>query len=384
MGAISLHDVQLNKSELILYAISFLVSAVSGLLTAITPIRALKIGGGPIELGLLGSLGPLIYSPTTILAGMVSDRFGRKPFVVLSTLLYALTCTMYYFSKDIPGMLFSRCLEGISLAILWPPLESLLSRVSSKDPQEIASKFGISWSSGSSLGALTASASISTITFETATASSVLVLVLCTLATLFIPKETSKTSFAKQVYTDAKKSTSELMAWALAFTYSFSQGIAFFIYPAFSDLLGNPPVVSLLLSSSVMLGRTIAFGFGKTLTSKVNLGLILIFASAAILPIATASPYPSVFFTGLSFGLGVGICYLASLDFAVHSSPSDRGKYTGRFEGSLGIGYLVGPIAAGTVFPITPFAPFILTLSLNTWLLALNLTKKRYEVLRAH
>lgn len=367
---------QLKKSESVLYAISFLVSAVSGLLTAITPIKALEIGGGPIELGLLGSLGPLVYSPTTVLVGMVSDRFGRKPFIVLSTMLYALACTMYYFSRDIQGMLVSRCLEGLSLAVLWPPLESLLSRVSSRDPQEVVSRFGISWSSGSSVGALTASASISVVTFETATASSALILILCSLATLSLLAEPGSPPPVERTGPEAEKPTTEIMAWALAFTYSFSQGVAFFIYPAFSVLLGNPPVVSLLLSSSVMLGRTIAFGVGRGLTSKVNMGLILIFASAVVLPIATSISPSSVFLTGLLFGLGVGICYLASLDFAIRSSLSDRGKYAGRFEGSLGIGYLVGPIAAGSVFSLTPFAPFILTLGLNVGLLVLNVAKK--------
>lgn len=293
------------------------------------------------------------------MVGAVSDKLKRKPFVAVSTSLYALACTMYYLSKDVHGMLLFRCLEGFSLAILWPPLESLLSSSSSRDPKEVASRFGIAWSSGSSFGALLASVLVTLITFEIATASSTLALILCTLAALVFLKEQSSYSPVEQGGAESGGKISELTAWALAFTYSFSQGVAFFIYPAFSKLLGNQPVVSLLLSSAVMLGRTLAFGFGDRLSLRANLGLTLVVASTAALPVVTAASYSLVFVTGILLGLGVGICYLTSLDFAVRSSLSDRGKYTGRFEGSLGVGYLVGPIVAGAVFSYNaPSRPF--------------------------
>ena len=74
-----------------IYLAGFLMDCVYAFVVGGAAVYAVELGATPVELGILGSLGPGIYIVTCLIGGSLSDRFPRKRLAIMASLAVSLS-----------------------------------------------------------------------------------------------------------------------------------------------------------------------------------------------------------------------------------------------------------------------------------------------------
>jgi MFS family permease len=75
----------------------------------------------------------MVSTPLNIPGGMLSDRWGRKPLIVVGLLLYALASALFPFSTEPYDWIFVRAVQGAGAGLFFPAITALLSEVASSE-----------------------------------------------------------------------------------------------------------------------------------------------------------------------------------------------------------------------------------------------------------
>lgn len=102
------------------------VIANTSLAPALPQLRAAFTEASDLQVRLILTLPALAIVLTSPPAGWVADRYGRKPLLILSALLYALAGSSGYLAQDIGFLLTSRMLLGMAVAGLMTCLSALV------------------------------------------------------------------------------------------------------------------------------------------------------------------------------------------------------------------------------------------------------------------
>ena len=106
----------MDKKTFILLLVVFIDLIGFGLVIPILPLMIQKIGGGTLLVGgiiALFSFFQFLFSP---ILGRLSDKFGRRPILVLSSFLNSMSYFLIFFSQQIWIILIARILAGIGSA----------------------------------------------------------------------------------------------------------------------------------------------------------------------------------------------------------------------------------------------------------------------------
>jgi len=124
--------------------------------TPLLPILAASLGAGDVLLGMIVSVSTLTGMLTKPIFGLLSDRQGRKRWIVLGTLLFAGVPFLYRFI-DTPGQLVAlRLLHGTATAIYGPVTVAYVAERGGKRKAERLGWFGIARSGGYVVGPVAA------------------------------------------------------------------------------------------------------------------------------------------------------------------------------------------------------------------------------------
>jgi len=353
-----------NFNAYLSYSLSFVMSLLNGMLTPIIPLLGLSMGASQIELGLLGSAAYLIYIPLSSATGRLSDRLGRKSLIVASGLVYAVACIFYYMSSSPIQLIGARVVDGLAMALLWPAAEALLAESVALEPREMVSDFGVSWSFGAAIGALISSWVIgarrySDVFLPASLVSSAFSIV--ALSTVSVKRANPGLEGQEVLERNARTPLQLKSVWMTAFLYAFCQGIVFALYPPYAELRGVSGLVIGLAVTSLMTGRTLVF----LMFRKISVGFnVLAMAGSglmglAALPLAFVIDAWTILLSSLIFGLGAGLAYSASIQAALSVDSTRRGTYAGFFEGSIGAGYLFGPVIGGPIAQFVLQGPYV-------------------------
>ncbi|MEM3806724.1 MAG: MFS transporter, partial [Thermoproteota archaeon] len=322
-----------QTTQIVSYTVSFLISLLVAITTPIIPILAINFNASQIELGLIIGSASLIYVPTTLFVGNFSDIFGRKHIIELSLILYSMASLVYYFSISWHILLLGKLLEGFSLAMLWSPIEALISNTS-EDQTKANSIFGISWSSGSVLGSFISWFFLDFLGKKTAFMINFFVIVLCLLFFFVFSEDEFRFEKTPQAINFKLNLTEEINLIVPSFMYSFTQGIVTSFYPALVDLLALGNKLIIVSLTLMMLTRTFTFyllgKLSKTINKKIGSVLCL---SIILLPFGKNFLHVAVVSSILGFGLG--ILYYSGLREALNKDSLSKGKFTGLFESTI-------------------------------------------------
>jgi multidrug resistance protein len=127
-----------------------------GVLIPVQPFLAESFGAVPTVVTLLGasySLMQFIFAPFW---GSLSDKIGRRPVLLISTLLAALGHIAFVLSGSLPLLFFARCLSGIGSANI-PAAQAIIADVTEKENRAkgmglIGAAFGLGFIFGPLLG----------------------------------------------------------------------------------------------------------------------------------------------------------------------------------------------------------------------------------------
>jgi multidrug resistance protein len=113
----------LFRKELILVAMAGTITVLGlSFIIPLFPIYVSQKGASNFELGLIVSGFTISQFLVQPFFGGLSDRWGRKPFMVGGLACYGLVALLYIFSEDLYQIFLVRLLHGVGAGMIWPAL----------------------------------------------------------------------------------------------------------------------------------------------------------------------------------------------------------------------------------------------------------------------
>jgi len=104
----------------------FLDSVGYGLVVPVLPLYAKQLGASDFAVGFLFATYAIALCLAAIPFGILSDRFGRKPFVLFGMFAMAGAFVFYALAKSYPVLVVARVLDGLTAAATWSAALALL------------------------------------------------------------------------------------------------------------------------------------------------------------------------------------------------------------------------------------------------------------------
>lgn len=334
----------------ILYAVSLLMDmSVAGIMFAISR-RAAELHASAGALGLLASAWLVTYVPTSLIAGRLSDRWGRRNVAFLGPVITCATALGCALTTDIPALIALTALFGLGLGCYWSPLMAWISDgARGVALHKRLTRFGVAWNIGLFLGfALTGWVfrHWPLLAFTLPGTAMILILVLLLLASR-LPSPPPET--APVVSVPAGRGFRKT-GWLANFTVQLATGGATAIFPQLAT--------SLDIHADAH-GGLLALGRVAALTMIIGLHVVTFWHSrlwplwlaqlvcAGAVALLAGTSLPVLFLVAfLLMGAVNGYSYQASIFFTL-DEMSERGKGTGLHEAFLAGGMLLGPLLAG-------------------------------------
>ena len=369
---------RLARSPLFLMALTVFIDITGfGLILPLLPFWAERLGAGPVGVGLILTVYALAQFLFTPVLGSLSDRFGRRPVILISLLIEALGFALTALAGTLPLLLAARFIGGLGSS----NIGSAQAVVADVTPPEgrargmgaIGAAIGLGFVVGPALGgALTALGA--TVPFWAALG---VALVNALLVWRFLP-ETRKRREPATAAQPAKQrkvalfggwrslrypAVSRLVCINLLFTIAFTAMET--VFPLFSQrvfgwtaeqngyIFTYVGVVIVIMQGGLVGQLVKRFGEKALLVG----GLALLAVGLAILPLSATLAVLLPALGLLSAGNGaVSPTSSALLSFA---GPAEaQGETLGLAQGVGGLGRIIGPLVAGSLFAVGMNIPF--------------------------
>ncbi len=140
-----------NKILAVLFLSIFTAVLGQGLVVPLLPAYANSMGASGFVIGLIFGVFSISRSIFLPVFGNLSDKNGRKPFIVWGLLFYCLASVAFFLFHSITGLILIRMLQGIASAMIVPVAQSYAAEISTAGTEgkimglmNIALYFGLS------------------------------------------------------------------------------------------------------------------------------------------------------------------------------------------------------------------------------------------------
>jgi multidrug resistance protein len=386
-----LYGMKLNKTLWVLVFISIINSMGFGIIIPLLYSYGKKFGVTEQTIGLLTAAFSISQFFATPVLGSLSDKYGRKPILVLSLVGTCVSFILFGLANSIVMLFAARILDGLTGGNI-SVAQAMISDISS--PKERAKNFGILGSAfgfgfviGPAIGGLLSKFGTQVPFFFAAG-----IALLGVILTLFLLKETNKNSVKGKFNKFKFKSLVTVLQRPVIGTAIF---IGFLLTMAqFTMLIGFQTFsVDNLKLSPTQIGLFYA-GFGVTgILMQLSVPLIkkVISSQALILLISTLFCLGMMILAGFAtgfvlFAISIGIYGLfnglrnpmLNTIIADRNEESERGEIMGINQSYASIGQTLGPVTAGLITAISIHSVFFLSslYILIAFLFSIRLTLK--------
>lgn len=351
-----------------LYVATGVLQASATMVFLALPIYALAVSASPFEIGLMGAVGGLMYSFMARFLGGLSDRFSKRGFIILGTLVQTAVSVVYPFCSGIWELISIRMIQSLGLALFWPAMEAMVASGAQEDAIERALVgYNISWGSanmvGSPIAGFLITAFFLTLPFFVSSVLGLLVSMFLLALRSGVDDDREPTRVeVVSASSDAVSRFTLLLPIIGAFAYSFDGGIVSSLFPVSATRLSIPAFqigVLFFLSSLI---QTLVFVFSERMIKRFGrtsflIGTFAFTVSLALMALArdAVAFVPSF----VVLGLGQGILYSSSLYYLLMESVKSRGHATGRFESTLGLASFLGPLVGGAAAQFGLLYPYV-------------------------
>ncbi len=76
-----------------------------------------------------------------LISGSYADRWGRKPVLLLSTLVSAIACFIFAVTQDFPTLVIGCLVQGLGVGLYWPANEAIVADLTTGEERRIAYAF---------------------------------------------------------------------------------------------------------------------------------------------------------------------------------------------------------------------------------------------------
>jgi len=366
----------MNASKRNLYILTFVLFVMMlgyGIIIPIFPFYIESMGAGGTELGLLTAsyaVMRLIFGP---IWGGFSDRFGRKPILLIGILGYVITMVWFGLANTLWMLFAARILSGILSSATAPTTMAYIADSSPENERGggmglLGAAGGIGTIIGPAMGGFLASTSLSTPFFIAAG----LALLSLILAVIFLPE-----SHPVSADSEEKEKIIDLQIWRQVifspvgslFVLTFISTCGLMIFASVFGLYGlrrfdyGPEQVGIIM---MVLGLVSALTQGLLAgpaTNKWGDELIIkigLFATAVIFGLMLlANTFLTVLITTAFFALVVSIQSPALLSLTSHRATVPQGIAMGLSNSFVSLGRIVGPILGGIVLDVNLNLPYL-------------------------
>jgi len=353
-----------------LYALSFSLSFLQGLLVPVIVLYMLRLGYSEAEIGIITGSSSLLYIVGALLSSFIVSRLGDSKTIILSLNLLTAGYLLFLFSHSIVVIFIAASLVLLGFGIFWPSIENAVSSVGGK-----VSSFSFSWSSGS----LLAMASVYPLSLVepafTFLFFSGLSVFLVSFA-IFSHKRRIEPATPAGILGSLRKAA---IAWLLCIIYSLNSSGLITFYPVLVEARKLPQILLSATLFGMIFSRTLLFYLFDRVPNKLrrlDLAALLMLTPALVVYTNDSLIHVS---TALLSGIGQGIVYGIALERVFKRQSLEVHLYTSLFESFIGAGYFFGPmlgVGFSSLLRVQPIATTAFMSSVMALLAGLPLRRK--------
>lgn len=331
-----------------------------GIVVPLLPVYAHNLGASGIYIGLI--FGVFSLSRTLFLPyfGGLSDKKGRKPFIVGGLLLYSLISFAFLLADNVQSLIIIRFFQGISSAMMMPVILAYVGDITPANREGLTmGLFNMSMFFGLSLGPLIGGVIKDSFNLDASfICMGLLAFTGFLLSACLLPPKSSekivqskeKPAHWKQLIRD--KNIAGLFIFR--FSYAACIGVIWGFLPVFAD--SKFSISSSLIGILVMIGVFVSGSLNMPmgyLADKLNKkamvvtgGLII---SLALYSFVWAGGFRGLFLANVFFGIGGGISISALMAMAILKGNKTKamGSVMGLMTMAHSMGMMLGSVFAG-------------------------------------
>ncbi len=360
-----------------------------GIVLPLLPFYASRFAAPPVVIGLLYSiysLAQLICSP---LWGGISDRVGRRPIMLMSTLGASFAYALFGIAQTLPLLFFSRLIAGIMGGNI-STAQAYVADVTSPEERAkgmgmIGAAFGTGFVMGPAIASLLIHPSFMKLFhipeehrfavpgfFAALLSLTSFLLVYFKLPESVKPQGEDSQRIAKfSIFSkNFWRSVKGLLATLLVciFLYSFAQSSLYSAFPLFckAQLGLSAEKIGMLYAYLGIIAVLVQGGLIRILVKKFGekklffLGSLLMTLGFGLIPASHSMKLLFFFLTLLSLGGSFMGPTLNSL-ISKEADPAEVGRAMGTSQGIAALGRVVGPTWGGWLYGLWPALPFLAT-----------------------
>ena len=330
-----------------------------GIIAPLLPLYAENLGANGVWLGIIFagfSVSRAIFMP---IIGQLSDRYGRKSFLVAGLFAYSVTSLGYIWAGDVYQLTLVRLIQGAAAGMIIPIAQAYVGDISPEGEEGTwMGYFNTAFFTGFGIGPLMGGVLTDHFGMDVAFYSmGGLNLLAFLVAILFLPGIKQGKDLSHSSLSFKEMGASSMVKGLFSYRLSFALGRAAFscFLPIFATMyMGlTPTLIGMLLASNIVLMSLIQLysgGFADRFNRKilVVLGGIISFSFLATLPLMH------------NFWQLLGLCIFGAIGGSI-SMPAasaltvDEGRKFGMgttmaiFAMAMSIGMAIGPILGGII-----------------------------------
>ncbi|TES93840.1 MAG: MFS transporter [Desulfobacteraceae bacterium] len=331
-----------------------------GIVVPLLPVYARDLGASGLYIGMIFgafSLSKIIFIPVF---GRLSDRKGRKPFIVTGLFAYSLISLAFILSKDVKTLILIRFFHGFASAMMLPVIQAYVGDITPKGREGLVmGLFNMSMFLGMSVGPLLGGVINDRFSFNTAfLCMSGLTMIGFLLSITLLPPTCSE-----QVIDKAKSPAgwkhllgdlhiAGLVIFRL--TYTTCMGIIWGFLPVYasSEFSLSSSSIGILIMLGIFVSGLINVPMGYIADRISRVKMVMtggVIVALAIWSFEWSRGFSDMVFASILFGLGGGISRPALMALAVLKGKqmSAMGSVMALLSMSQSLGMLAGSLLAG-------------------------------------
>jgi MFS transporter, DHA1 family, multidrug resistance protein len=348
-----------------------------GIVVPLLPVYAHDIGATGIYVGMI--FGSFSISRTVLLPlfGRLSDRRGRKPFIVLGLLAYTLISFAFVLSKNVESLIILRFIQGGASAMVMPVVQAYVGEITREGSEGYSmSFFNLSMFLSLTIGPLMGGTIKDILSMDAGFIAMGALSGLGLLLSIFllppVQEETAGTGKRDTVpWSHILKDQALIGIFVFRYVYTSCVGIIWCFLPLYGDsIFGlSGSMIGILVTLGVFIAGLLQIPMGR-MADKVDKNRMIIigglFAAIGVIIPYFADSFSDLLIGVCVFGLGGGIASPAIMALAVLKGEEKKAMGTvmsiitlahslGMFTGSMAAGVFMDLFSLKAVFPCGAF-----------------------------
>lgn len=331
-----------------------------GIIWPIMPLYAIQLGAGGTELGFIIAAFNLARSVFNPVVGRLSDRLGRKPFMLTGLFCYALLSVAYIQSTSVAGLIAVRFAHGLAAVCVAPVAMAVVAEIA--PPRRLGIYMGtlsmalmLGVGAGPLLGGIIKDWLGTDAAFLTMGG---LALVTSVGILAFVPSLARKAGEtvtpSSPMMQTLRQSRILQTVFSIRFFSAVGQGAVYTFLPLYGVAIGiSSTQVGILLGVNVLLIAFLQRPGGRLADRTRPVALMvggIVLSGLAVAGMPLVQNFSGALVMNILMGVANGVAVPAALVLAGREGARvGMGSVMGLFDAALSLGFIVSPILLGMV-----------------------------------